>query len=47
MRISDEERLHLENIMEKTDRSISDLMREAMDYLAASYDRKDYQRKAA
>lgn len=32
MRISDEERDHLENIMEKTHLSISDIMREAMEY---------------
>jgi len=47
MRISDEERDHLENIMEKTHLSISDIMREAMEYFAANYDRIDIQRKAA
>lgn len=47
MRISDEEREHLENIMEKTHMSISDIMREAMDYFAANYDHLDLQHKAA
>jgi predicted DNA-binding protein len=47
MRISDEERDHLENIMEKTHLSISDIMREAMEYFAAHYDQIDMQRKAA
>ncbi|MBI2355289.1 MAG: ribbon-helix-helix protein, CopG family [Deltaproteobacteria bacterium] len=47
MRISDEEREHLENIMEKTHMSISDIMREAMDYFAANYDQLDLQHKAA
>lgn len=47
MRISDEEREHLENIMEKTQLSISDIMREAMDYFAANYNQIGLQRKAA
>ena len=47
MRISDEERDHLENIMEKTQLSISDIMREAMEFFAANYDQIDQQRKAA
>ena len=47
MRISDEERDHLENIMEKTQLSISDIMREAMEFFAANYDQIDPQRKAA
>jgi len=47
MRISDEEREHLENIMEKTHLSISDIMREAMEFFAANYDRFDNERKAA
>lgn len=47
MRISDEERDHLENIMEKTKLSISDIMREAMEFFAANYDQIDQQRKAA
>ena len=33
MRISDEEREHLENIVGQTHRSISDIMREAMELL--------------
>lgn len=47
MRISDEERDHLENIMEKTNLSISDIMREAMEFFAANYEQIDQQRKAA
>ena len=47
MRISDEERDHLENIMEKTHLSISDIMREAMEFFAANYYSIDQQRKAA
>jgi len=47
MRISDEEREHLENIMERTHLSISDIMREAMEFFAANYDRIDHERKAA
>lgn len=47
MRISDEEREHLENIMERTHLSISDIMREAMEFFAANYDRIDTERKAA
>jgi len=38
MRISDEEREHLENLMQKTHKSVSDIMREAMEYFAARYD---------
>lgn len=47
MRISDEERDHLENIMEKTQLSISDIMREAMEYFSANYQQIELQRKAA
>ena len=47
MRISDEEREHLENIMGQTHRSISDIMREAMEYFAANYGQIEEQRKAA
>jgi arsenate reductase-like glutaredoxin family protein len=46
MRISDEEREHLENIMEKTQKSISDIMREAMDHFAATHE-VELQHKAA
>ena len=47
MRISDEEREHLENIMGQTQRSISDIMREAMEYFAANYGQIEAQRRAA
>lgn len=46
MRISDEERQHLENIMEKTHLSISDIMREAMEYFAANYERIEHSKAA-
>ena len=35
MRVSDEERDHLENLMKTTHKSISDIMREAMEYFSA------------
>jgi hypothetical protein len=47
MRISDEEREHLENIMGQTHRSISDIMRDAMEYFAANYGQIEAQRKVA
>jgi predicted transcriptional regulator len=47
MRISDEEREHLESIMDQTHLSISDIMREAMGYFAANYTQIEAQRKAA
>ncbi len=47
MRISDEEREHLESIMGQTDLSISAIMREAMGYFAANYVQIEAQRKAA
>jgi predicted DNA-binding protein len=47
MRISDEEREHLENIMERTRLSISDIMREAMGYFTANYEQIETQSKAA
>lgn len=47
MRISDEEREHLENIMKKTKLSVSDIMREAMEYFAANYDQFEQHSKAA
>ncbi|QEM70000.1 ribbon-helix-helix protein, CopG family [Geobacter sp. FeAm09] len=40
MRISDEEREHLENLMSKTKKSVSDIMREAMEYFSAQYDQQ-------
>lgn len=47
MRVSDEEREHLENLMEKTHKSVSDIMREAMGYFAAHYEQAGLTRKAA
>ncbi|MBI5483256.1 MAG: ribbon-helix-helix protein, CopG family [Deltaproteobacteria bacterium] len=47
MRISDEERSHLESLMNKTHKSVSDVMREAMDYFTAHYDQGAMDRKAA
>ncbi len=38
MRISDEEREHLEHLMSKTKKSVSDIMREAMEYFSAKYE---------
>ena len=47
MRISDEEREHLETLMDKTHLSISDIMREAMEYFAANCNNLEQYRKAA
>lgn len=47
MRVSDEERIHLENLMKTTRKSISDIMREAMEYFSAHYEQNDVNRKAA
>lgn len=47
MRISDEEREHLDELMDKTQLSISDIMREAMEYFAANYSNFEAQRRAA
>ena len=47
MRVSDEERDHLENLMKTTHKSISDIMREAMEYFSAHYEQNDLNRKAA
>ena len=47
MRISDEERNHLDNLMNKTHKSVSDVMREAMDYFTAHYEQGAMSRKAA
>ena len=47
MRVSDDERDHLENLMKTTHKSISDIMREAMEYFAANYGQIEMQRKAA
>jgi predicted DNA-binding protein len=48
MRISDDEREHLENLMSTTKKSVSDIMREAMEYFSAKYEMKaDLKKKAA
>ncbi len=47
MRVSDEERDHLENLMKTTHKSISDIMREAMEYFSVHYEQNAYERKAA
>lgn len=47
MRVSDEERDHLENLMKTTHKSISDIMREAMEYFSAHYELDETRRKAA
>lgn len=47
MRVSDEEREHLENLMAKTDKSVSDIMREAMSYFAAHYEQANLTQQAA
>lgn len=38
MRVSDEEREHLESLVEKTHKSVSDIMREAMEFFATHYE---------
>ena len=47
MRVSDEERNHLENLMKTTHKSVSDIMREAMEYFSAHYEQSGSDRKAA
>ncbi len=47
MRISDEEREHLENLMQRTHKSVSDIMREAMDVFTIQLDRQQQFRNAA
>jgi predicted DNA-binding protein len=47
MRVSDEERDHLENLMKTTHKSISDIMREAMGYFSAQYEQGVLGREAA
>ncbi len=47
MRVSDEEREHLENLVDQTHLSVSDIMREAMEYFSANYGKIELQRKAA
>jgi predicted DNA-binding protein len=47
MRISDEERNHLESLMNKTHKSVSDVMREAMDFFTVHYEQAASNRKSA
>ena len=47
MRVSDEERDHLESLMKITHKSVSDIMREAMEYFSAHYEQSELTRKAA
>ena len=47
MRVSDEERDHLDNLMKTTHKSISVIMREAMEYFSAHYEQNVLNRKAA
>ncbi|RII25384.1 MAG: ribbon-helix-helix protein, CopG family [Geobacter sp.] len=47
MRISDEERDTLQMIMETTQKSVSDIMREAMDLFKTRIDRDNFTRRAA
>lgn len=47
MRINEEERRHLENLMQKTHKSVSNLMREAIEYFAANHEDAKQSRKAA
>lgn len=47
LRISEQEREHLNSIREKTHKSISDIMREAMEYFAASHGLSGPDRKAS
>lgn len=46
MRVSDEEREQLESLVNRTQKSVSDIMREAMIALTLQLDNRDY-RKAA
>ena len=47
MRVSDQERDHLENLMKTTQKSVSVIMREAMGYFSAHYEQVELNRKAA
>ena len=47
MRVSDQERDHLENLMKTTQKSVSVIMREAMGYFSAHYEQDELNRKAA
>lgn len=47
MRISDDERVELENLVSVTDKSVSDIMREAMLLFKARLDSLQFERSAA
>ena len=47
MRISDDERVELENLVSVTDKSVSDIMREAMLLFKARLDALQFERSAA
>ena len=47
MRISDDERAELENLVSVTDKSVSDIMREAMLLFKARLDSLQFERSAA
>jgi hypothetical protein len=47
MRISDDERVELENLVSVTDKSVSDIMREAMLLFKARLDSLQFERRAA
>ncbi|HCE67931.1 MAG: ribbon-helix-helix protein, CopG family [Geobacteraceae bacterium GWC2_55_20] len=47
LRINEEERRHLENLMKKTHKSVSNLMREAIEYFSANHKPAKSNRKAA
>lgn len=46
MRVSDEEREQLESLVLRTQKSVSDIMREAMNALTMQLDRRDYREAA-
>ena len=47
MRVSDAERIQLEKLVKTTHKSVSDIMREAMEYFSIHYEQNDLGRKAA
>ncbi|MDD2541564.1 MAG: ribbon-helix-helix protein, CopG family [Desulfuromonadaceae bacterium] len=47
MRVSDEERIQLEKLVKTTHKSVSDIMREAMEYFSTHYEQNNLDRKAA
>jgi predicted DNA-binding protein len=47
MRISDEERSELESLMNVTNKSVSDIMREAMDLFKSRLESLQFERSAA